>query len=85
MNVGDPIKVTGTVKEIVADSVMMQSDDQPSNPGREIWFKQTDVQPNPPVTTTAEAGPAHPVAAAEAAVAHPGAAVAHQTPPRSNR
>lgn len=51
MNVGDPIKCTGVVKEIVKDSVMMQSDDFPGNPGREIWFRETDVQPNPPVAT----------------------------------
>jgi hypothetical protein len=54
MNIGDPIKVTGTVKDIVHAkdtnivSVLMQSDDLPGAPGREFWFPQQDVQENPP-------------------------------------
>ena len=33
MNVGDPVKCVGRVKEIIDPSVMVQTDDQPGNPG----------------------------------------------------
>jgi len=86
MQIGDPVKVTGTVKDMVTDkgtshvSVLMQSDDLPGAPGREFWFPEEQVQPNPPAQPTAasETGAAHPAVAAKAAVAHPVAA-AHST------
>ena len=55
MNVGDPVKCVGRVKEIIDPSVMVQTDDQPGNPGREIWFKQTDLQPNETVAAAVAA------------------------------
>lgn len=83
MQIGDPVKVTGTVKDMVTDkgtshvSVLMQSDDLPGAPGREFWFPEEQVQPNPP-EQPATGGAAHPAVAAKAAAAHPVAA-AHST------
>jgi pyruvate carboxylase len=53
MQLGDPVKVTGTVKDLVTDkatglvSVMMQTEDLPGAPGREMWFPEAVVQANP--------------------------------------
>ena len=55
MNVGDPVKCVGRVKEIIDPSAMVQTDDQPGNPGREIWFKQTELQPNETVAAAVAA------------------------------
>jgi len=55
MQIGDPVKLTGRVKDMVTvnqtTSVLVQSDDQPSTPGREFWFPQDQLQDNPPLQT----------------------------------
>jgi hypothetical protein len=55
MQIGDPVKLTGRVKDMVTvnqtTSVLVQSDDQPSTPGREFWFPEDQLQDNPPVQT----------------------------------
>ena len=53
MQIGDPVKLTGTVKDMVTvnqtTSILVQSDDLPAAPGREFWFPQEQLQENPPV------------------------------------
>ena len=55
MQLGDPVKLTGRVKDMVTvnqtTSVLVQSDDQPSTPGREFWFPEDQLQDNPPLQT----------------------------------
>jgi hypothetical protein len=55
MQIGDPVKLTGRVKDMVTvnqtTSVLVQSDDQPSTPGREFWFPEDQLQDNPPLQT----------------------------------
>jgi hypothetical protein len=73
MQIGDPIKVTGTVKDIVHAkdtnivSILMQSDDLPGAPGREFWFPEGQVQDNPPPQTATATAPATEHAAKHAA------------------
>ena len=52
MQIGDPVKLTGKVLDIVTvnqtTSVLVQSDDTPAAPGRDFWFPQEQLQDNPP-------------------------------------
>jgi len=52
MQIGDPVKLTGKVLDIVTvnqvTSVLVQSDDTPAAPVREFWFPQDQLQANPP-------------------------------------
>ena len=55
MQIGDPVKLTGRVKDMVTvhqtTSVLVQSDDLPAAPGREFWFPEDQLQDNPPLQT----------------------------------
>ena len=58
MQVGDKVEVVGTVLQITDQSVLVETDPIPGgNPGTQLWFQQSVVQPVPPPappTTTAE-------------------------------
>lgn len=62
MQIGDAVQVTGTVKDIVAGSVLVQSDPSRGNPGREYWFLAADVvsQSTPTAAESAAAEAAEP-------------------------
>lgn len=58
MEIGDKVHVTGVVKDVVGGNILMQTDPNPSDPGREYWFLGVHVLPMTEAAPPAEPPPA---------------------------